>query len=74
MLMKYTVLVSNGIFDGENLLIIKSKGSQYIKRIDETITPNLLHKELEGNSINVEDCKIIIISTDFKGNPTIEQH
>lgn len=72
--MKHTVLVVNGIFENESLLIIKSTGSQYTNRFEKTITPALLSKELERNMINPDDCKIVIASTDWMGNPTIEQH
>jgi hypothetical protein len=71
---KYTVLVVNGIFEDENLMVIKSKGSQYTNRFEETITSDILHRELERNGIEVNDCKLVITGTDWKGNPTITQY
>lgn len=70
---KYTILVVNGIFEEENLLIIKSKGSQSIKRFDETITPEILRTDLEGVGIDIGDCKIVVLDKDWKGNPKVEQ-
>lgn len=74
MMKKYAVMVINGIFEDENLLIISSKGSRYTTRFDEIITPEILHKELERNGIPTEDCKITVTGTDWKGKATIEQY
>jgi hypothetical protein len=72
--MKHTVLVVNDIFEGENLLIIKSKGSQSVNRFEESITPSLLETELERNGISLDNCKVTVTSTDWKGNAKIEQY
>lgn len=68
---KYTVLVVNDIFEDDNMLIIKSKGSQYINRLDENITPEVLKRELSRSGIEAEDCDINVINSDWNGVPKI---
>lgn len=69
---KYTVLVVNDIFEDENMMIVKSSGSTYTKRYDEKIKPEELSAFLEGEGINIDDCKIYVTEKGWKGHRITE--
>lgn len=71
--MKYTIMIINNLFEDDNLLIVKSKGSQSIQRHDRPIEKEIVFKYLKGNQIDIDDCKIYIVSNDWKGNSKIEE-
>lgn len=60
-------MVINDVFD-DNMLIVKSEGSQTIIRYDETITVEEMHKAIEKQNINIDDCKVVVVDNDWKGN------
>lgn len=70
---KYTVLVTNGIFEAQNMMVVKSAGSEFVYRYETTITPDVLHKELAGNNISIDDCEIIILGRTWdEGTPEMQ--
>lgn len=70
---KHIVMVINDIFEDENLLVVKSKGSQATKRYDDVITKEDLKEYLSSNGINIKSCVINVVEEDWKGIPKISR-
>ncbi len=71
--MKHTVMIINNIFEGDNLLIIKSKGSEIIQRYNQRIEKEMVIEYLNKTNIDMEDCLFYIVKNDWRGNPNIEK-
>jgi len=71
--MKYTAMVINRVFEGESLLIIKSKGEEVINRFDRVIVKEELDKALERQGVPIDNCKIIEVSRDYKDSVYAEE-
>lgn len=70
---RYTIMVINYVFENESMLIVKSEGSQAIKRYDDTITNEDLNVYLEQDGIDIDDCIIYVVEEDWKGSPRINK-
>lgn len=71
--MKKTVMVINDIFTNTNMLIIRDDGSETINRFVAAITSEVLSNELERLGINKEDCDIIVVGENWKGEVRVEK-
>jgi len=70
---KYAVMVINNIFKNESMLIVKSEGTQMVRRYEENITKEVLSEYLSTNGIDIETCVINVVEEDWMGSPKISR-
>lgn len=70
---QYVIMVINHIFEGENMLIVKSEGGQMIKKYSENISVEDLNEYLELNEIDKKSCVINVVEEGWDGNPRIRR-
>jgi len=69
----HKVLIVNDLFEGENMLIIKSSGSESIVRHNEPFKKKEVLEYLHETGVNLETCKMYQVENDWSDKPKIER-
>jgi len=70
--MKHKVVVIN-IFEGDNLLILYSKGNRTVIGFHNPIKKEDVYQYLKVREIDIDDCEIHIVKENWKGQTVLEE-
>lgn len=69
-----TIMIVNDVFDGENMMIIKSKGSEQIIRSSQIFEISDLQKYVKDKGLSNDAYDLIVAEKSWKGEITCKEY